>query len=366
MPAADLTSLAPQVDRAAPDLVEVRGLAVATRGERPARLVDNVSFSLRRGEVLAIVGESGCGKTMTCLALIGLLPAGVQLQGGSARFDGVELIGRRERDLQALRGRRIAMIFQDPGSALNPVHRIGDTLARSLMRHRGLDRAAADAEACRLLDRVRIPRPETRMRAFPHELSGGMNQRVMIALSLTGGPDLLIADEPTTALDVTMQSQVLDLLAEIRRDTGLAMILISHDLGVVAEIADRVAVMYCGRLVEEGPARVLFGAPAHPYTAGLVASMPPDPRAEVIRPAPPIRGSVARFADLPAGCHFHPRCDHAAEPCRRAVPNLVALAPGRKVLCHNPIGGYPPGQRVDRAEESQTARRAVPAGALVP
>lgn len=319
-------------------LLEVRSLCVVVRAGEPHPVLDRVSLHVAPREVLAIVGESGCGKTMTCLTVLGLQPRGVEVTGGLVRFAGADLLGASDRVLESFRGRRIAMIFQDPSSALNPVHRIGGTLVRSIARHRGLSQADAASEARRLLERVGIPRPQTRMNAYPHELSGGMNQRVMIALALAGEPELLIADEPTSALDVTTQKQILDLLGEIQSDTGMAMILISHDLGVVAQIAHRVAVMYCGRVVEEATVRDLFAAPAHPYTAGLIASMPPDPQGTADAHVRPIRGMVAPLSDLPSGCHFHTRCDRVIDRCREGVPSRMTL-PGteRSALCQLPL-----------------------------
>jgi len=318
-------------------LLDVRGLCLTLTGAAPAPVLDDVSFCVARGEVLALVGESGCGKTVACLTLLGLQQASMRITAGRVAYAGTDLVAAHERQLQAIRGRRIAMIFQDPGSALNPVHRVGETLVRLLIRHRNLTRPDATTEALRLLDRVGIPRPASRMSAYPHELSGGMNQRVMIAAALTGQPDVLIADEPTTALDVTTQAQILHLLAEVQRDTGMGMILISHDLAVVARIAHRVAVMYCGRVVETARSGDLFARPQHPYTAGLIHSMPPHPAALHAASMRAIPGMVAPISDLPTGCHFHPRCDRATGICMTTRPPRAMDAPGDFALCHHPL-----------------------------
>ena len=254
-----------------PPLVRIAGLSVAFDGQPALRGVD---LEVRRGEAVGLVGESGCGKSVTWLAALGLLP-GTTRVSGSVRLGGEELLGAPLARLDRVRGRRVAMIFQDPASSLNPVHRIGKQVAEALRLHRGLAGAAVRAEAKRLLDQVGIPDAARRLDAFPHELSGGQNQRVMIAMALAGRPELLVADEPTTALDVTIQAQILELLQSLRRDTGMALVLITHDLGVVAETCGRVCVMYAGRMVEEAPAERLFSRPAHPYTQGLLAALPP-------------------------------------------------------------------------------------------
>ena len=245
-------------------LVDVRGLTVEfDLGARVVRVVRGVDLAIARGESVGLVGESGCGKSVTWLGVLGLLGQRAHV-GGTATLDGRDLIGADVATLERVRGRRIAMIFQDPASALNPVHRIGRQLGEALGLHRGLSGAAARAEACRLLERVRIAGAASRLDDYPHQLSGGMNQRVMIAMALAGEPDLLIADEPTTALDATIQAQILELIDEIRRETGMALVLISHDLGVVAETCERVAVMYAGRIVETAPTEALFERPSHP------------------------------------------------------------------------------------------------------
>ena len=279
-----------------------------------------------------MVGESGCGKSVTWLAALGLLPSATI--SGSVDLEGQQLLDAPAKTLDRVRGGRIAMIFQDPATALNPVHRIGRQVAEAVRLHRFFSATAANAEALRLLDQVGIPGAKARMQAYPHEMSGGQNQRVMIAAALAGQPDLLIADEPTTALDVTIQAQILDLLARLRAETGMALVLISHDLGVVADMCDRVAVMYAGRIVEEAPARALFTHPAHPYATGLLGALPPltGPR----RPLAAIPGRVPEPWAMPPGCAFAPRCERRIEPCDAAVPALAAIAPARRAACLRP------------------------------
>jgi peptide/nickel transport system ATP-binding protein len=288
-------------------------------GKRYVRALHGVDLTVRRGETLGVVGESGCGKSITWLAALALLGSSTKVSG-SARFDGQELIGMAPRDLCRIRGGRIALIFQDPASALNPVHRIGTQIGEALRLHRGLRGSAARKAARDLIDRVGISNPEQRLNEYPHELSGGMNQRVMIAMALAGEPDLLIADEPTTALDATIQAQILDLLRDLQAETHMAMVLISHDLGVISDLADRVAVMYAGRVIEEAPAAALFDAPAHPYTNGLLAALPdidgPRRRLEAIP------GAVPAPHNLPPGCAFAARCSARRDMCDEAPPRL--------------------------------------------
>jgi peptide/nickel transport system ATP-binding protein len=308
-------------------LVELRGLRVAFEGQPALRGID---LAVLPGEAVGLVGESGCGKSVTWLAALGLLPGRAQL-GGSVRLDGQELLGAPAAVLERVRGGRIAMIFQDPASSLNPVHRIGTQIVEALRLHRGLGGGAARAEAKRLLDQVGIPDAARRLDAYPHELSGGQNQRVMIAIALAGRPDLLVADEPTTALDVTIQAQILELLQALRRDLGMALVLISHDLGVVAETCDRVAVMYAGLIVEEAPVGRLFAAPSHPYTRGLLGALPPidGPR----RRLSAIPGGVPEPWAMPAGCAFAPRCPHRIAACDAAIPDLAATADDHRAAC---------------------------------
>lgn len=290
-----------------------------------------VSFALERGATLGLVGESGCGKSLTALALMGLLPDGARV-AGSIRFEGRELTALDDAAYGALRGDRLGMVFQEPMTALNPVHRIGDQIAESLRLHRRLDAAAARAEALRLLERVRLPRARERLDAWPHELSGGQRQRVVIAIALACGPDLLIADEPTTALDATLQREVLDLLAELRRDTGMALLLISHNLDVMAATVDTLAVMYGGRIVEQGPTREVFERRAHPYTRGLFAARPRLGLARGTR-LTTIAGRVPALHEMPSGCAFADRCALAVAACRAAPPPAQAVDAGHAVRC---------------------------------
>ncbi len=303
-------------------LLSLSDLSVTFPGPRgPARALHGFNLDLAAGESLGIVGESGSGKSVTWLALLGLLPAA--RVAGSARMNGTELIGLPERHLAKWRGRRIAMIFQDPTSSLNPVHRIGAQIDECLVLHRGLSGASVRRETQRLLERVHIPDAAQKLNAYPHELSGGMNQRVMIALALASSPDLLVADEPTTALDVTIQGQIIELLKEIRRDTGMSLVTISHDLGVIAELADRVLVMYAGRQVEEAPVERIFTSAGHPYTRGLLAAVPQLTGARQRLVAIP--GQAPEAAHMPPGCAFAPRCPHATPACEASVPGPVSL-----------------------------------------
>ena len=312
-------------------LVRIDGLTVAfDDGRRHVRVLHGIDLEVRAGEAVGIVGESGCGKSVTWLAVLRLLGKRARI-GGTVSIDGVPIADFSDRAMAGIRGKRIAMIFQDPASSLNPVHRIGQQLMEALALHRGLTGQAAKAEVVRLLDRVHIPNPGQRLNAYPHELSGGMNQRVMIAMALAGEPDLLVADEPTTALDATIQAQILDLLREIRRDSGMALALISHDLGVIADICERVLVMYAGRVVEAAPTGRLFAHPGHPYTRGLLAALPdlaaPQRRLEAIP------GTVPEPGKLPSGCGFRPRCSYADAGCGAAVPGLGFIAKSHQVAC---------------------------------
>ena len=312
-------------------LVSIRELTLDfDTGKRFVRALHGIDLDVAKGEAVGLVGESGCGKSVTWLAALGLLGKQAHI-GGAVRIAGDNLVGAPVATLERVRGRRIAMIFQDPSSSLNPVHRIGRQLGEALTLHRGLTGAAAAAEAQRLLDRVGIADAARRLGDYPHELSGGMNQRVMIAIALSGQPDLLVADEPTTALDATIQAQILELLGEIRRETGMAMVLISHDLGVVAENTDRVCVMYAGRIVEDAPIAAIFGGASHPYTRGLLAALPEleGPRRRLV----PISGVVPEPWNLPSGCSFAPRCEHVIADCQRAPPVSKFLAPGHRVAC---------------------------------
>jgi peptide/nickel transport system ATP-binding protein len=308
-------------------LVSIQGLRVAFDGVPVLRGVD---LTLQKGEALGLVGESGSGKSVTWLAALGLLPRHAKV-AGSVQLDGREILGAPATELDQVRGGRVAIIFQDPASALNPVLTIRKQLCEALALHRDLSGAALKVEARRLLDLVGIPDAARRLSAYPHEFSGGQVQRIMMAMALAGNPDLLIADEPTTALDATIQAQILELLSSIRREMGMAMVLISHDLGVVAENCDRVAVMYTGRIVEEAPANQLFADPVHPYAQGLIGALPPldGPRRRLTA----IPGTVPDPASMPSGCAFAPRCALAAEPCGLAAPSLAPIADDRAVAC---------------------------------
>lgn len=297
------------------------------------RSVDGVSLRLQRGEVLGLVGESGSGKSVMGLSLMGLIDSPGKVAGGSIRLDGVELVGALERDLRGIRGRKIGMIFQDPLMALNPVLRIGTTLMESVTAHESVGADVARERAVAALASVGIPSPLERMRAYPHEMSGGMRQRVAIAAALLPGPQLLIADEPTTALDVTIQSQILHLLQDLVATRGLALIMVSHDLGVVASLADRVAVMYAGRIVESGPVQEILAAPAHPYTRGLIRSAPV--LAQPGTALPQIPGTPPSPLERPPGCAFAPRCERADAQCA-AMPALVDLPQRHAVRCWHP------------------------------
>jgi len=292
-------------------------------------LVDDVSFTVREGETLCIVGESGCGKSVTALSLMGLLqsPPAIRVSG-VARFDGHDLFSLSERKLADLRGNRLSMIFQEPMTSLNPAFTVGDQIAETIRRHRGTTQRAARAEALEMMKRVRIPAAETRLNMYPHELSGGMRQRVMIAMALANQPRLLIADEPTTALDVTIQAQVLALIRNLQAETGTAMVLITHDLGVVAEVADHVAVMYAGRIVEYGTARELFDDPQHPYTIGLMGAIPSTGKREGALTT--IAGAVPSPEQMPKGCRFAPRCPFAVARCVDEAPPQRPIGPASR------------------------------------
>jgi peptide/nickel transport system ATP-binding protein len=324
-------------------LLAIEGLKVSFAD---APVLHGVDFTIHKGEALGLVGESGSGKSVTWLAALGLLPKTAKVEG-RVLLDGTEILGAPGSVLDTVRGRRVAMIFQDPASALNPVLTIRRQLSEALVLHRGLSGRALQTECKRLLDLVGIPDPERRLSAYPHEFSGGQNQRIMIAMALAGNPDLLIADEPTTALDVTIQAQILELLARIRAETGMAMVLISHDLGVVAENCDRVAVMYAGRVVEKAPARELFDDPRHPYANGLIGALPPLDGAR--RRLTAIAGTVPDPRDMPAGCAFAPRCALAGATCNLSSPPLVPVDSGRDVACHVVAAQpqYQPGQAAE-------------------
>ncbi|WP_433388485.1 ABC transporter ATP-binding protein [Micromonospora sp. KLBMP9576] len=319
-------------------LLDVDDLSVtfARRGQRTVHAVDGVSFSVDSGEVVGLVGESGCGKSVTSLAIMGLLPKQPGLRvGGKAVFDGTDLLQLDDRSRRDIRGRDVAMIFQDPLSSLNPVIPIGLQVTEVLTRHRGMKGAAAEKEAAALLDRVGIPDPKRRLKEYPHQLSGGMRQRALIAMAVACQPRLLIADEPTTALDVTIQAQILELLKELVRESGTALVMITHDLGVVAGMCDTVNVLYGGRVVETARRRPLFRQPRHPYTVGLLASVPrlDAGRGERLNPIP---GSVRDLLPWSDGCAFAPRCERRVDECVGEPPALVLAYDGRSYRCVNP------------------------------
>jgi len=315
-----------------PALLELRNLTVSfATDDGIVQAVDGIDLALRRGRTLGLVGESGCGKSVTSLAVMGLLPTENSTVSGEVHFEGRDLLKIPVNELRDLRGARLAMIFQEPMTSLNPSYTIGNQIIEAIQRHQGLGAAQARTRAIEVLRLVRIPSPERRVDDYPHKLSGGMRQRAMIAMALACGPQLLIADEPTTALDVTIQAQILDLMRGLRRDTGTAIILITHDLGVVAEMADDVAVMYAGQIVERAPVDALFARPEHPYTVGLLGSIPKiDQKRERL---PSIEGRVPDMAHPPAGCRFAARCPFVESACREAVPPLVEVAAGHLSRC---------------------------------
>ena len=314
-------------------VLDVRGFSLKfSNSPDVPNVVDNVSFPVHAGETLCMVGESGCGKSVTSLALMGLLASPpARRVAGTAHFEGVDLFALSERELADIRGNRMSMIFQEPMTSLNPAYTIGEQIGESIRRHRGVNRAQARDEALKMLRLVHIPAPETRLDAFPHQLSGGMRQRVMIAMALANSPRLLIADEPTTALDVTIQAQVLSLVRTLQAETGTAMLLITHDLGVVAEVADHVAVMYAGRIVEYGTVADLFDDPQHPYTIGLMGAIPSVGKREGALAT--IRGSVPSPEQMPRGCRFAPRCPFAEQRCIDAAPPERTLSDEHRVAC---------------------------------
>ncbi|MEO8256859.1 MAG: ABC transporter ATP-binding protein [Acidobacteriota bacterium] len=339
-------------------LLSVAGLStVFDLAGGPVPAVDAVSFDIRAGETLGLVGESGSGKSVTALSIMRLVQPPGRIAGGRILFKGRDLLTLPEAEMRAVRGADIALIFQEPMTALNPVFTVGDQIAETLRVHGRASRRDARIRAVELLDAVRVPDPAARVRDYPHQLSGGMRQRILIAMALACQPSLVIADEPTTALDVTIQAQILDLLREMRSTFNLALLLITHDLGIIAETADRVAVMYGGRIVEEGSVRAILRQPKHPYTQGLLASIPGGVPGQRLRA---IEGTVPMLGAMPPGCAFNPRCPFRFEPCTIAAPPEYTVGPGHGARCYlhdpdrqaaavtdPPGGGRPPGA-VDR------------------
>lgn len=320
-----------------PPLLELENVHVDFRTrDGTAHVLDGISFSLQAGETLGIVGESGCGKSMTALTIMGLVPTPPgRVAGGTVRLDGEDLIAAPESRMRAVRGNDISMVFQEPMTSLNPVYTVGEQIAETVRLHQGLDKQAAMQRAVDMLTAVGIPAPEQRVREYPHQLSGGMRQRVMIAIGLACDPRVLIADEPTTALDVTVQAQIFDLLIELKERTGTAIILITHDMGAIAEMTDRVVVMYAGRIVEEGPVDVILSEPLHPYTRGLINCVPhleaePSPERQ---PLVEIPGMVPPLTALGSGCAFAPRCGHATDRCTATAPTLRKSQENHQVSC---------------------------------
>ena len=329
--------------------VEDLNVRFATR-RGTVHAVNGITFDIAPGETLGIVGESGCGKSVTSLAILGLLARNGRVESGHVLFAGKDLIRQSDRALRKIRGREIAMIFQDPMSSLNPVLTVGRQIRETLETHFDLDRKEAEATAVEALDRVGIPSAKARVKDYPHQFSGGMRQRAMIAMALACKPKLLIADEPTTALDVTIQAQILDLLRALVAEENAALILITHDLGVVAGMCERVNVMYAGMFVEKGSAEQLFGSPRHPYTLGLLQSVPRLDAARRSR-LHPIEGAPPNMLQPPAACPFQPRCRYEVDLSRQEVPQLVEIEPGHKVACFNPV----PVDEWDRTREAATA-----------
>jgi oligopeptide/dipeptide ABC transporter ATP-binding protein len=321
-------------------------VSVAFRSERhDTEVLSRASFAMAPGEIVGVVGESGSGKSVMALAIMRLLGAQGRVSAGSIRFDGQEITTLPEAAMLAIRGRRIGMVFQEPMTSLNPLFTVGYQIAEVLAIHLGLKGTAAEQRVAALLAAVGMPSPVERAKAYPHQLSGGMRQRVMLAMAMACGPELLIADEPTTALDVTIQAQILDLLLRLKRDSGTAILLITHDMGVIARMAERVLVVYAGEIVEDAPARDLFNRPGHPYTRLLLEAMP-TPRHKLPR-LPVIAGALPAPNALPRGCRFHPRCPDVIQRCRDEAPPALALGAGRLARCW-------------RAEELLAARESVP------
>ncbi|TML89860.1 MAG: ABC transporter ATP-binding protein [Actinobacteria bacterium] len=314
-------------------LLEVEGLRVSLpTSEGRVTIVDGVDYAVEPGEVFGVAGESGSGKTISMLALLGLLPDGAHV-GGCAQFGGRDLLRLPKRALRDVSGRDVAMVFQDPMTSLHPMLSVGKQLTEHVRRHLGLSKDEAERRALELLEEVRIPGPRSALHAYPHQFSGGMRQRIAIAVALACGPKLLIADEPTTALDVTVQAGILRLLDRLRRENDLSVVLITHDLGVLSSIADRISIFYAGRVVESGPREDVLQTPRHPYTKALLDALPHPEASE--RPLVAIEGAPPSPARIPSGCAFHPRCPYATEQSRVEVPPLVEIGGGRRLACHN-------------------------------
>ncbi len=317
-------------------LLDVRNIRVSFRSGRPdlppARAVEGVSFRVKAGETVGVVGESGCGKSVTGLTIMGLIPSPPgQIDSGEVVFEGVDLLGLSPGQMRRIRGKEIAMVFQEPMTSLNPIFTVGSQIVEAILVHEKVSKNEARARTIELLNRVQIPDPASRFGSYPHELSGGLRQRAMIAMALACSPKLLIADEPTTALDVTIQAQILELIQELREEMGMAVMLITHDLGVVAHSAERVVVMYAGRVVEESPIVPLYDAPLHPYTRGLLKSIPG--RNVGKKRLPVIPGTVPAASAKPPACHFHPRCPYVRDVCRTQDPELRPIEDGRLARC---------------------------------
>ena len=295
------------------------------------KAVDGVNFTVNRGEPLGLVGESGSGKTITALSILGVIPRPGKIISGKIMFDGQDLVGKKEKDLREIRGRRIGYVSQDPNSSLDPLYTVESQLAEVITSHEKMTKEEAKQRVLKLLNLVRIPEPEARMGAYPHELSGGMRQRIAIARALAANPDMLIADEPTTNLDVTIQAQVLELLKSLERDLGMTLILITHDMGIVAEMTRKVVVLYAGRVAEIADTRSVYNDPKHPYTAALLQSVPTVDRKKNLVPIP---GNIPNLITPPSGCRFHPRCSYMVDKCAGEVPVLEPSGPGREVACY--------------------------------
>ena len=300
--------------------------------EGQARVLDGVSFEMRKGETLGLVGETGCGKTVTAMSVLRLISEPGRIDDGEISFKGENLLEKTEKEMNRIRGKEISMIFQDPSASLNPLFTVGEQISQIIMRHQELEKDEARKEAQKLFNLVKLPDAQKMLNRYPFELSAGMQQRVMIAMALSSNPDLVIADEPTATLDVTIQDQILDLLMNLKQELGLSILLITHNLGIVAEICDRMGVLYAGFVVESGSKEAIFGNPSHPYTRGLLNALPKP--GESKKKLNTIRGSIPNFLDPPSGCRFHPRCDYTMDICKHQKPPVYEIEPGHKVACY--------------------------------